>query len=295
LGIFDALTGAASQRAAKNNQAAIGAGTGLAADGLTTGYANAQQLLGTGNGSNGNALSALGSAYGQSTGALNGQYGQTQGYLGGIQDLYGGLTQSGQQATDARSDALGLNGADGNARASQAFQGSLGYNAGLSTGLDSVLRSASARGNLAGGNTSQDLYNYASDRQNQNAQSYINNLSTAGQNYATGVAGQASGLGLQGAASQSLGTGLASLGQTFGQNNASVYGTAAGQQAQFGQGVAGIQTNAQNALVQHNNNLAQSQNQASGNLINLGQNALGGLFNFAGNGGKLSGLAGLFS
>lgn len=153
--------------------------------------------------------------------------------------------------------------------------------------MDSVLRSASARGNLAGGNTSQDLYNYASDRQNQNAQSYINNLSTAGQNYGAGIAGQAQGLGLQGAASQAQGSGLAGLAQTFGQNNANIYGTASGQQAQFGQGVAGIQTNAQNALVQNNNNLAQSQNQASANMIGLGQSLLSG--------GNLSKLANLFS
>ena len=267
MAILDSLTGAASRSAYNKNKQAIGATQNLGGDALTQGYAGAQRLLGTGDGSAGNALSALGSGYDQSRNDLRGQYGQTQGYLGGIQDLYGGLTQSGQQATNARSDALGLNGADGNARASQAFQGSLGYNAGLSTGLDSVLRSASARGNLAGGNTSQDLYNYASDRQNQNAQSYINNLSTAGQNYATGVAGQASGLGLQGAASQAQGSGLAGLAQTFGQNAANISGTASGQQAQFGQGVAGIQQTAGNALMENNNNLAQSQNAASANAI----------------------------
>lgn len=129
------------------------------------------------------------------------------------------------------------------------------------------MRSASARGNLAGGNTSQDLFNYGADYQNRQSGSYIDRLTQAGQNYGTGVAGQASGLGLQGAASQSLGSGLSSLAQTFGQNGANIYGTASGQQTQFGQGVAGIQQIAGNALMENNNNLAQSQNAASANAI----------------------------
>ncbi|KQQ39119.1 hypothetical protein ASF58_22770 [Methylobacterium sp. Leaf125] len=275
MGLFSAITGDASLSAYNKNKQAIGATQNLSGDALTQGYANAQSLLGTGNGSGGNALQALGAGYGQSRNDLTGQYGQTQSFLGQIGDVYGGLTKSGQQATDARSDALGLNGAEGNARASQAFQGSLGYGAGLDEGLDAVMRTASARGNLSGGNTSRDLFNYAADYQNKQAGNYINNLSTAGTNYATGAAGTAAGLGLQGAASQSLGSGLSSLAQSFGQNSAGLYGTASGQQAQFGQGVAGVQQNAGNALVQNNSALAASQNQASSNflggLLGLGQ------------------------
>jgi hypothetical protein len=267
MGVFSAITGDASRSAYNKNKQAIGATQNLSGNALTTAYGNAQELLGTGSGSTGNALGALGSAYDQSRNDLTGQYGQTQSFLGGIGDLYGGLTKSGQLATDARSDALGLNGAEGNARATQAFQGSLGYGAGLNTGLDAVMRSASARGNLAGGNTSQDLFNYGADYQNKQAGSYINNLTTAGQNYGTGVAGQASGLGLQASASQGLGSGLSSLAQGFGQNSAGLYGLASNQQTQFGQGVAGIQQNAGNALMQNNNALAQSQNQASANLL----------------------------
>lgn len=290
MAFLDALTGNASKTAAKNNQYAIGAGTGLAADALTTGYGNAQKLLGTGDGSGGNALSALGSAYGTARAdAMGGQTG-AQGFLGQIGEIYSGLTQSGKLATDARSDALGLNGAEGNARAKAAFEGSLGYGAGLGTGLDSVLRMASARGNLAGGNTSQDLFNYGADYQNKQVGNYIGNLSTAGTNYGTGAAGQAGGLALQGSTALSGGNTLAGLATAFGGAEAGLYGTAANQQTQFGQGVSGLQTGAAGQYVQNNNTLAASQSQASSNLLDT----LGGAFTGFAKGGGISGLANLF-
>jgi hypothetical protein len=109
------------------------------------------------------------------------------------------------------------------------------------------------------------------------------------------LAGQAQGVAGLANASQNLGTQLGGLAQAYGQNQANVYGTAANQQAQFGNAVAGVQTNAANALVQNNNNLAQAQNQASANALGLGKSLVGGLFDFAGGGGKLSSLGNLFS
>lgn len=265
MALFSALTGSASAKAAKNNATAINNGLNLSYTALGEGYDAAGKLLGTGNG--GSALSSLGAGYDTARNDVMNGGAATQGYLGQIGGLFDGLTQSGQQATDARSDALGLNGAEGNARASAAFKGSLGYGAGLDEGLDGVMRSASARGMLAGGNTSRDLFEYGADYQNRQAGSYVDRLSQAGQNLATGVAGQASGLGLQGAAAQSTGSTLGSLAQSFGQNEANIFGTASGQQAQYGQGKAGLQTGAANAYVQNNSALAASQNQASSNLL----------------------------
>lgn len=290
MALLDALTGNAAKTAARNNQYAISSGTNLGASALTTGYGNAQKLLGTGDGSGGNAMAALGSAYGTArSDAMSGQAG-AQSFLGQIGDVYSGLTESGRMATDARSDALGLNGADGNARARTAFEGSLGYGAGLDTGLDSVMRSAAARGNLAGGNTSRDLFNYGADYQNKQSGSYIDRLSQAGQNYGVGAAGQAGGLALQGSTALSGGNTLAGLATGFGGAEASLYGTAAGQQTQFGQGVAGLQTNAAGQYVQNNNTLAASQSQASSNLLDT----LGGAFTGFSKAGGISGLANLF-
>jgi hypothetical protein len=293
MGLFDALTGAASQRAAKNNAFAIQAGTGLAADALTNGYANAQGYLGVNNG--GNALLSLGSGYADAQNALRGQYGQTQGYLGQLGGLYDHMAQGGRSAYDAYLNATGANGAAGSQAAAAAFQAGPGYQYALDQALGAVQRSAAARGGLAGGNATADILATANGLANQGYQQYVSNLGNAATSYGTGLAGQAQGVAGLANASQNLGTQLGGLAQAYGQNQANVYGTAANQQAQFGNAVAGVQTNAANALVQNNNNLAQAQNQASANALGLGKSLVGGLFDFAGGGGKLSSLGNLFS
>ncbi|KMO39313.1 hypothetical protein VQ02_10255 [Methylobacterium variabile] len=125
----------------------------------------------------------------------------------------------------------------------------------------------------------------------RNYQQYINNLGTAAQSYGTGLAGQGQGYAAQASAAQGLGTQLASLGQVNGQNQAGVYGTAAQQQAQFGQGVAGLQMSAADALVKNNNTLAQGQTQSSNNFLGA---LLGGASSVFGAAGKAGGFGNLF-
>ena len=329
-----------------NAMQALGSGYGQARTDLTGQYGQTQgyltsagqQTQGYLQGGAGQARADLGAGYGGAAAALGDAYGQTQGSLGALQTLYQPLTEQGRAATSLRDDALGVNGAEGSTRALDAFKSSLGYGAGLDTGLDSVLRSAAARGNLAGGNTSQDLFNYGADYQNKQAGNFLDRLTQAGSSYATGLAGQgaaltgqanaaqtygsnlagvlqgqgtalgalANGLGVnqasaaqtlgsgQASASQNQGSALTALGTGLGRDSASVYGSGATLQNQLGSNLANLQLGGANAQVSNNNNVAQAQNQASGNFINLLGNALGGLTSFATGGGTLSGLANVF-
>lgn len=92
---------------------------------------------------------------------------------------------------DAYADATGANGAEGLARAKTNFQADPGYSGGLTTGVDQVMRTAAARGDLGGGNTSADLVKFASDYDNQKYNNYVSSLApwlSAGTSAASGGA-----------------------------------------------------------------------------------------------------------
>ncbi len=102
------------------------------------------------------------------------------------------LYDTGQQGLNAYADALGLNGAAGNARATAAFQNNPGYQAQLDTGLQAIDRGAAARGMLSSGNTLAAEQKYGDDLANQSWQSYLNSfspLSTLAGQGAQGIAG----------------------------------------------------------------------------------------------------------
>lgn len=276
MGIFDALTGAAANRAAKNNAAIIGQNLGVGADALTTGTNNALATLGT-RGSGATALSALAGGYSNARDDLNNQYGQTQGYLGQLGQLYNPLVQQGGNAYSSYSDAIGANGADGNARATAAFQAAPGYQYAMDQALGAVQRTAAARGGLAGGNATADILKTATGLADQGYQQYVTNLQNGSNLYTQGLAGQGSALQGAASASQNQGTALGNLGTSYGQNAGNLFTNAASIENGFGQNVANLWGNATNALVQNNNNKAQAQNAASANMIGLGMNALSGL------------------
>jgi hypothetical protein len=77
---------------------------------------------------------------------------------------------------DAYADATGANGAEGLARAKTNFQADPGYSGGLTTGVDQLMRTANARGDLGGGNTSADILKFASDYDNQKYGQYVQGL-----------------------------------------------------------------------------------------------------------------------
>jgi hypothetical protein len=77
---------------------------------------------------------------------------------------------------DAYNDATGVNGQAGLDRAKSVYTSIPGYSGGLNTGIDQVMRTAAARGDLAGGNTSADEIKFASDYDAQRYNDYLNSL-----------------------------------------------------------------------------------------------------------------------
>ncbi len=102
-------------------------------------------------------------------------------------------TGTAQTAYSTYGDALGLNGADGNAAAVQAYQTSPGYQFQLDQGLQALERSASARGMLASGNTSADILGYAQGLANQDYSSWLDRLNGLG-TQGIGMAGARAGI-----------------------------------------------------------------------------------------------------
>lgn len=85
---------------------------------------------------------------------------------------YSSLISSTGAGSAAYGDATGANGAAGLSRANALYQADPGYNGGLTTGIDQVMRTNAAAGNLGGGNNSADEIKFASDYDNQKYSQY---------------------------------------------------------------------------------------------------------------------------
>lgn len=159
MGLFDIFTGSSSKKARNEQIGAINQGK---TEGL--GYLDSGQT---------NAAGAFNKAAG----------------------LYDPYVQSGYKSNQLYSDALGLNGAEGNKNAQSAFQTSPGYQFGLDQGEQSLLRHQSAIGGLQSGNTSVDLTKYAQGYADQNYGSWMDRLQGLSSQGLSATSGQAGSLG----------------------------------------------------------------------------------------------------
>lgn len=106
---------------------------------------------------------------------------------------YDSVTPGVEAASGLYSDALGVNGAAGNTRATDAFQVSPGYEFQVNQGLDALDRRAASRGMLASGNNQIDTLGYAGGLANQEYGSWLDRL--AGQQaLGVDIAGQKAGI-----------------------------------------------------------------------------------------------------
>lgn len=164
MGIFDIFTNDNAQNAA-NAQIA----------GVNAGY---------------NQLSQL---FGQAGGALNTNYtAAAQPFL----QNYGTATAG----TTALGNALGLNGAAGNAAATQSFWNNPAISSAINTGSQNVLRNQAATGQLNSGATNIDLQNVAQQTASQGWNQYIAQLQPylgASTSAASGIGNVYTGLGSQ--------------------------------------------------------------------------------------------------
>lgn len=234
MGIFDIFTGAPAKEAAAKNSAALAANK---AEG--TGYLNQGQA---------GSLASLDKAGG----------------------YYAPLSQKYGQGTNLYLDSLGVNGPEGNTRATGAFQAGPGYQYSVDQALDQTKRAAAATGGLQGGNTLAALSDRAGNMANQeygNWQTRLGGLISPEMAATTGQASAEAG-------------------------KVPVYqGTA--------NSLVGLGTNTTNNINQQNTQAANAEMAGSGNLWNLGLQGLtalasagGGGTSLLGGGGSLSSLFG---
>lgn len=164
-------------------------------------------------------------AAGENKNIIN-QLGQTgRPIIQGIQDTTGDYLDLGKSGAGLYADALGVNGADGSARATGAFQTNPGYQFARDQGLQAVERNASKYGRLDSGNTDLDMMRYATGYADQAYGDWLGNLSGYNGMYGNGVQADATsaGLGLD------FESGLSSA--YMGANNQKAAGKEAGQGA----------------------------------------------------------------
>lgn len=289
MAFLDFLTGRASKRAAQKNEAVINGAIASGTGALTNGTNSALGMLGTNNG--GNAIDALTEGYTQARGDVSAGYDGAAPALSRLGESYGPMIAGGKRSFDAFLDGSGANGAEGNARAVANFQAGPGYEFQRDQSLEAIQRSAAARGGLAGGNLTSDMLKTATGLADQSWNSYLGNLKSGADYYQTGLAGQGQGLAAQAGASVARGTALGALGTGLGTGQAALYGQGANTQTALGQNLANLQIGGAQSLVQNNNNLAASQNQAGANAFNailgIGQLATGNLGGALGSGSRI--------
>ena len=267
-GATDAAT-AAANAAIWNAQAAnvgtLNTSATNATGDLTSGANKASDLLNYNFGNGSTALQGYGDqaqkqlASGIATGAGTA--------LGG-NAAYQPFAASGAGASGLLSDALGVNGAAGNAAATAAFQGSPGYGYQVSQATDAAQRAAAASGMNASGNVLDAVAKIGSNLANQNYSNWTSGLSGLSGQGLTAAAGMS---GNNNAAANLLGTGAtsgATLEQGTGTNLGildQALGTAQGNLANnTGINQANIQTGLGSSLV---NNLNSAVTAANTNAI----------------------------
>jgi hypothetical protein len=177
-----------------------------------------------------------------------------------------GLSSLYNKGSGLYADALGLNGAEGNTRASSAFTTQPGYQAGIDAGIDVLNRRRAAGGMLNSGNADLDALTFGQNAQNQQYNNWLTNLGGYDQ--------------------KALTTAGAMAGCRYGAGESVPESDASNR--------VGLQGNVTSGNA--NANVLQAQGEAAGakNLLGLGlgvgQLALGG----GGGGGLLSGLGSAF-
>lgn len=113
---------------------------------------------------------------------------------------FASLIDSTGKGAGTYADAVGVNGADGIARAGSTFKALPGYSGGLTTGIDQVMRTNARAGNLGGGNNTADEIRFASDYDNQKYGNYVSSLAPYLGANQSAISGGAGVLGTQAAA-----------------------------------------------------------------------------------------------
>jgi hypothetical protein len=170
------------------------------------------------------------------------------------------------QAGDLALGALGAGGPAGTAAAQAAFTNAPGYTGAVSAGTDAILRQLGASNMSQSGNAAEDVGTFTQNLQNQQYNTWLQNLLSAGN---TGVSA----------------TGAAAQGQAGG------YGTLANLATQYGEDQSGLAGSVASGTMADNNMVAAGQAAGAKNLLGAGLS----LATLAAGGGGSSLLSGLKS
>ena len=184
-GFLDTLFGGGAEREAADKNRALTAGYGT------------------------DAMGYLKSSYDTGRGDL----GQAIGSFAPLSELASKYNKGG----DLYMDALGINGPEGNTRATGAFQNNPGYEGAVTAGLDAINRRRGGSGMSNSGNADIDALTFGQNLQNQQYNTWLQNLQATGN----------AGIGLTGQAAQGQAggfTNLANLAGQYGQNQTGVAG-----------------------------------------------------------------------
>jgi hypothetical protein len=194
------------------------------------------------------------------TKSIKKNYGKAAENLMQIGEQFAPYQQSGSNLNSLYTDALGANGQAGYDNALGAFHQGPGFQFGLDAANQNIMRNNAALGGLASGGTYDALGREAQGRQNQEYNTWLDNLFRGSGQGLLASQGAAQGL-------QSLGSLYQNKGNNLAQIELGKASNLASNQQQLGQNLQGAQT-------------ANAQNSANlwGNILGLGATGLGSLF-----------------
>lgn len=312
---FSTLFGGGAEReAADRNRGQLGQYTQNSLGALNRGLVTSEDALRTGVNNSGAYQAQNYDLYGNMRGAGNAILDQGMagglGALQGTADNYGALQAKYGAGTDLYMDSLGTRGAEGNTRATNAFQAGPGYQFTLDQGLNAINRRRAAGGMLASGNADADAITYGTGLANQTYGGWQDRLAglinpemaaasgQAGANanianlYGTNAAAR---MGLEGAVTQ----GQAGANTARGVNDVALGNSLAGLYTGDATNRTGVYGNNLSGQMAQNNMQAQGESQGARNGLNaamglaslaMGMPPMGGSFGGLGGGSAGSGM-----
>lgn len=300
------------QRAAVNSQDMLERYRRTGEDQITSYGGQALSALGQGGDSARRAMTSYGGVayddasrgFGDASTQLNMGRAQANTYLDAARGYFDPYQQQGQAAQTMYSNALGLNGADGNAQARSAFQTSPGYQFQLDQATQAGQRQAAATGRLDGGGTLAALTSLGSGLANQEYNNYLNRLQGQGQMGFNAAQAMGNNLGQQANLQYQQGAGQAQIAQDRGRTlaginsglGASMAQSLAGQGAgeaqlygNMGNSLASLTGNTAMAHMKNINDVGQANDAARAGNINLGMGLAGTVLGAGLGGGRTVG------
>ena len=135
-------------------------------------------------------IAGLNAAYNQASGALNTGLANATGYYNQALSPWQALSGAGNNAYQLYADAIGANGAEGAARAQQAFTSAPGYQFQVDQAIENADRGAAARGMLSSGGQRANEIGIAQNLANQNYNNWLQSFQpmlSGAQNAAQGM------------------------------------------------------------------------------------------------------------